>query len=289
MSQLKFFPVVVTDIRLTKPTIALTGLSSWKELQENKSRLFQSLTTAQLLEKITLDIHKNKLRAKELRLIEAMSDAEKRAYLVGNLSITIEMTQEIERIGGDEDSTNLGNVFSLFMNSRINISDSNTSTKYHFQTSTVTNTEQLGAEIGQDLSAKLAKQGILTYIARIHSFKPIFNEDGYITSAPKRAGKDGDLLTKDGNLIFMHTKFVIQPNLEQQAIEDLYAQLYNKEVANHESFVADKDGNIPAANIPAESRAEDGSGMFNPEFQAWLQEKVANTLGHQTVVAPAAK
>lgn len=294
MNTVQKFPIIVSDVRLTKPTMAIAGVNTWSDLVTNQAILFKNLTDEQLLEKIVVELHKNKLKAVQVKQLSDFSKEQKRQYLINNLSVTIELTQDIERVDSGESAddpfnANLSRTLKVFMSSRLNITDSSNTTKYHFQTSTVENALNLDVGVGVKLDETLAEQGIFAYIARVHSYKPEVNPEGYIVSAPKRAGKDGDILTKDGNLIFMHTRFILQEGLTPAQMNQLYSDLYTKELANHTKYIADKDGNIPADSVPKESRLDDGSGRFNPEFEAWLHKITNLQLDTPMVVAPASR
>lgn len=276
------FPVIVNDIRPTKPTIALTGIDSYDQLIKEKGKLFGNLKDTELNVTILEQLHKGKLAAKDARKLTELSVADKRQYLIDNLTVTVELTQEIERVNSDSAQNNLGKVFGLFMTKRIGISSSE-STKYAFQASSFYDAQALNLKIGMDFSEAMSKQNTFIYITRYNSFEPVITKEGYVTSTPKRAGKDGDILIKDDKLIFMHTQLVVEPNVDIVQQQTFYNALYKSEIENAKIFTADKDKSIPADSVPSEIRNPDGT--FEEEYQAWLNRLVKKQSNQQVIIA----
>lgn len=276
------FPVIVNDLRLTKPTIMLTGIQHYDDLLSKYGTLFGDKKDAELTSLIIEHLHKGRLSPKDVRKITELSVADKRQYLVDNLTVTVELTQEIERVNSDSTQSNLSNVFSLFMTKRVNIG-SNESTKYAFQTSSLYDAKALNLQVGMDFSKAMGDNGTFIYILRYNSFEPTINSEGYVTSTPKRAGKDGDILIKDDKLIFMHTQLVVEPNVTKVRQQELYDKLYKGEIQNTKAFVADKDSSIPADSVPSEVRNPDGT--FETAYQEWLNGLVRKQVGQQVKVA----
>jgi hypothetical protein len=274
------YPVIVNDLRLTKKTKALTNLESYNELVEKKDTLFSKKSDAEIMQLLTEEIYGGKLNRAQLRDLQSMTAKQRLEHLQGQLTITTELIQQRESQRTD---SKLGKTFNLFMGSRLNVGR-NESSKYAYQTTTLNEAVAMGLVIGQNFTEMLAERKVFVYIYRVRSFEPEFVGDNVNTS-PMRAGKGGDVLRKDGKLLFLLTQLVIEPNMNEAEISKTFDELYKEETDNEIAFAHTPGHEISSDDIPAEAR--DDKGSFSADFQNWLNETYNEGIGQQVAIKAA--
>lgn len=281
-TQINFYPVIVSKIKLSKRTMKLTNLVTYEELLAAKPTLFKKFTESQI-DDVIREVYNGKLTDTQLLNMNKLSFDEKREHAIAALSVIYELKQDFERPDAD---SKLTNAFSLFMSARVNVGN-NESTKTAFQTADVASTDALNITEGVDLFEMFKKEGKFIYIFRKTDFTPeVDKATGHVTSIPKRMGKEGDYLTKDGKLLFMHTQLSVAENLTAEQIDELYERHYEAEQANAKEFKHDDNAALDASKIPAATRKQDAFGNnlgeFTDEYQEWLQITCATQLKLQT-------
>lgn len=277
MSNSKLMPVIVNKIKLSEKTSKLTGTTTFAELQLVKPKLFSNFSDKDLLALLE-DIYNGKLTGSNLAAVKEMSEEEKRNHAIESLSLQLELVQEMPRLVNQEVA--VFNAMSMFMKTRLNVSNQ-TSKKYVWQTTTLAIAEDHGYTEGCNFSEIMLENfGLFTYLHRVNSFTPEIRENR-IVSSPKRAGKGGDLLIKDGKLIFNETKFVIEKVESEDEVEAKFQEYQAKEIANAEEFKHDATIDIVEnTDIPVEVR-DKKTGYFSDEYQKWLNEYYAESTGIQ--------
>lgn len=266
------YSVKVQKIKITAPTKAVTGLSSYEDIVAKKASLFSKLDDKGLIA-LYAKIHGDKLTNSP---IADLPKEEKRKACINALTFQLELVQEIDRVGGSGDTTS-SNALSHFLVGRSNTTSS-TGTKWFWQVTTYQFIQENGFKTDTNVTEHFANQNMVFYLLRTHSFKANLNKDGMITNAPKRNVKGGNVLTLDGKLIFQDVSVVIRPSEDVEAELEEIAEM---ELENAKEFIA--DGYIDATDVPTEMKQGD---IYNIEFQDWLQNEYASrNLAMMTSVA----
>lgn len=285
----KFYPVLVADINLSKSTKTITGMDSFNELKNGHSTLFSEKSNEELEALILDTLHKGKLKGINKNKIVTMTKEEKRAYAVSILSINVALTQERE---ATRDDNNRSKAMGLFMKSRVNIGG-NVSTKYAFQTAALGEVLEYQLIIGGNFSDFMEKNGNFVYIQRVRTFDPeIDPKTKNVLTEPMRSGSGGDVLRKlDGGvprLVFMRSELLIEQQVKKDEALAMYDTLYSEETQNEIAFAfteEDKTFSIDQTTVPAQGRTTDG--QFDEDFQNWLNAAYNEGAGIQTEITNA--
>lgn len=274
-------PVKVAAIKITSTTREYTGLETYEEVAEESASLFKKLNGTDLKNLVIQKIYKGKLNEEQEKEIDGMSKEELRTHAIENLTFQLEVAQNYDRPDNSESK-----LISVFMGTRLNISESSNGIKKDWITTTFGNIQAQGIKLRTDLTQLYLEQGLLLYVMRRFTFDPEFRE-GRIISSPYRAGKGGDILTKDDKLIFMKTECMfVNVDGEEEAVE-AYSAFEALEQLNRDEFKRPEDSTkerIAFMSVPSETK--DKNGYFNPEFEDWISEKYAETTQNiHTVIA----
>lgn len=263
--------VIVNKIKVTSKTLDVTGISSYEEILLKKSKLFSAQTDKQLVETYN-KIHGGKLKESDLSVFSELAKEEKRTSCINALTFQLELTQKAQR---DETAISTGNsLLSHFLVGRANTNGD--SLKYFWQTVTFQFCQEHEIESGFNLSEyygtlKENGKGDCNYV--VYLMRTNFTEipetelqEGFITYAPKTAGKGGDVLTFNNKLIFQKTELVM---FESDNINDDLVELEGKEKAASIKH----NGTIDYSDVPTMQKV---GALFNDEFQEWLQEEYAS-------------
>lgn len=271
------YPVLVKQIKITRPTMSVTGLSSYDEIVAKKATLFGKQTDNELTSTF-VKIHGGKIDHNTVIDTYGFSQKtkeEKRKACINALTFQLELTQEVTKPVNENASPILG----MFLSGRANVSSTNPiGIKYFYQVCSFQFIQDNNFEEGSDLSKHYADKNELFYLLRTHTFNPLVNKNGMITESPKRTSKGGNILLKDNKLIFQPVsivwKQVVDVETELQALTEM-------ELQNAKDFIA--NSSIESGNIPEEIKQGD---IFNEEFQDWLQDQYATrNLKMQTSIA----
>jgi len=272
------YPVLISNVKVSKKTSRITGASTLEELLKKEETLFKGKSDAELMI-ILEDIYNNKLANAQRAEILTYSTEEKRQHAINALSYQLELVQEMPRVTSADAPVNQ---VGFFLRNRLNVSNQ-VSRKTFWQTTTHEVLKAYGFKKNDDFSSIMQNNGQFVYLYRENSFTPDLNADGAVVSSPKRAGAGGDLLLKDGKLIFQKTYLVMQAFESLEEYDEKIATLEAKEQANVVEFKHDSVIDVVNNTIPVEVRKEDGT--FNQEFQSWLHEYLNISVGMQVEVA----
>lgn len=262
----KTFPVIVTAITLTKPTMKLTGLDSFADFVEQKDTIFAEWSKEECIQ-VWDNIHKGKLLDEQIAEFEKKDVKKMQNAIYQALTLRVEIKQETVRLNKDGEIAETSVTNSLLSRNLLGRGNTLTITKpvkYAWMYPTVASLEAEEYMEGLNLSERFTDEYNSTiFIKRENSTTPKFDEKGNITSSPKRNGKNGDILLDiNGKIIFQHTEII-------EVEGDVAVKLQEEEIANLKQFK--HDNVILSAEIPVESRATNGVN-FNKEFQVWLNE-----------------
>jgi len=252
-------PVIVNKVKITKPTIAATGMTSYEEIKASKNALFIDKSHEELG-----FVYKQIFNAEPNAAFVNSSKEEKRITCINALTFQLEFTQNVESSDEIEDSSSL---LGYFLMGRVSNSSRQ---KYFWQTTTLAFCEANGIKDGFNFSESLVKKNFVTYIVRNNTTTlqmPQLTTTGLITLEPKRSGKGGDVLLLNNKLIFQFTTLVVRPTTDIQAS---LAGFRANELKNNAEFK--HDDVIPADSVPV---AVKQGALFNAEFQEWLQNQYA--------------
>lgn len=270
MSNVISNPVIVNQVKITRPTMLATGLFSFEEVQKSKNALFVDKSEEELLL-----LYKQIFNAEPNAAFIQSSKEDKRTTCINALTFQLEFTQAVETDDASDDTSSL---LGYFLMGRVSNSSRQ---KYFWQTTTLAFCEANGITKDYNFSENLAKKNLVTFIIRSNTTvlqMPQLTTTGLITLEPKRTGKGGDVLLKDDKLIFQFTTLVVRPATDLQADLAAFkaAELKNNAEFKHTDI-------IPADSIPP---AVKQGALFNTEFQEWLQNEYATrNLGMHTKVA----
>lgn len=272
------YPVLISNVKVSKKTSRITNCSTLEELLKKEETLFKGKSDAELMI-ILEDIYNNKLANAQRQEILGYDTEQKRQHAINALSYQLELVQEMPRVTSSDAPVNQ---VGFFLRNRLNVSNQ-VSRKTFWQTTTHEVVKAYGFKKDADFSAVMQSNGQFVYLYRENSFTPEVNAEGKVITTPKRAGAGGDLLLKDGKLIFQRTFLVMQAFESLEEYTEKTEALEAKEQANVAEFKHDSVIDVVNNVIPTEVRLEDGT--FNQEFQAWLHEFLGKSVGMQIEVA----
>lgn len=243
---MKIQSVVASKIIVTRPSVALTGISSFQDLLDEKDSLFADKSESELLS--IYNKQNPKVDADSLNAFKALSKSEKRAKLVNELTVQIEFRQDYEREGGN---SNLW----LFME-RDNIGDTSSGSKVYYQTATLGRVEGFKLTEGGNFTIK----DKVVFLNQKTTSTPVI-ANGDVVSNPKRAGKGGNILTKVGKMLFLITELIISNKYSAEQLQEEEDE--NRMEMKH-------DGIIDADSVPSDERGD--NGQRSSEYQSWLNK-----------------
>lgn len=269
--------VIVRAINPTKKTVELTGLSSLAEIKAKKSTLFADYSESDLIQTYT-NLHNGKIAEDKLEEFSKLSKEEMRDSLIKTLRFQLTVEQDAIRV--DEN----GNITDSIVNNNPILAFglrgsgyntlSGTNKKVAWTTFDLFSIEDMGLTEKCNLTAIVAEGGLEVYVQRLTSFEPE-KRDNRIVSSPKRLGKGGAILTKNGKMMYQASNIKLGESIDIEALEQ-------QEAENIVNFK--HDDVYPVEDTPVESK--DSNGFFNQEFEAFLhREYVATTKGSMVKVA----
>lgn len=273
------YPIIVSEIKVSKKTAKLTKLNSFEDIVSQKDTLFSDLNEDKLMQLIN-EIYNGKLNGANLREVQSLSKEEKRKHAVSALSFQPTLSQETPRKAGETTDVN---TVGFFLKNRINVSNP-TSRKVFWQTMDFATLLEYGLTKDCDFSKAMQDAGFFTYLFRQNTFTPEVREkDGVklIVSSPKRAGAGGDILTKGGKIIFNRTDIIMRPFDSLEEYDEMTSKFYHAELANIEAFKHDGTIDSVINPVPEEGKVD---GFFSAEFQEWIHERVAIDAGQQVEI-----
>ena len=257
--------VFIRSINPTKKTVALTGLSSTAEIVKAKNTLFKEYSEEDLVTTYA-NLHNNKLAESAVEEYATKTIQEKREALVNTLRFQLTLEQEAVRVdeNGNVTENANNNPILLFGLKGSGYGALSNNKKVAWTTFDLFSVMSWGIKDGSDFSTMLAEQGVEIYLQRLSTFKPEIR-NGKIVSSPKRMGKGGSILLKNGKFIYQSTaiKFGENINTEQLQAEEIQNQIDFK---HDDVLVAGVEDGID--NIPVETK--DANGFFNDEFESFL-------------------
>lgn len=223
-------PVIIKSITLTRPTQIKTGL------RENEYEL--------LLQQKLTDFERVNYTFK----IEFQQEAENTTTTAkSNFGRRISQWTLSDKLSGHEKVNNNGPRYKRIWENAVNL---------RF-------IEEKGWSVGADMNIIMGTQ---VYLLREDFFEAVFGKNNKIISAPKRLGKGGDILLKDGMMLFQDTSLVtaLMPEFEDYTYEDFVLLEQNSRI-QHDSV-------IESALVPDETKE---NGFFTGEFAKWLHNEYA--------------
>ena len=273
------YPIIVSEIKVSKKTAKLTKLNSFEDIVSQKDTLFSDLKEDKLMQLLN-EIYNGKLNGADLEKVNTMSQEEKRLHAIECFTFQAMLTQNV--VKDPEENTDT-NTIGFFLGNRLNVSNT-TSRKVYYQTMTFGIIEKYGIKTGSDFSKALQNHGYITYLFRQDSFVPKTREkDGVevIVSSPKRPGAGKDILTKDGKIIFSHTDIVMRPFDSLEEYDEAILKMGRAELHNKKAFKHDGTIDSVINPVPEEGKVD---GFFSAEFQEWIHERVAIDAGQQVEI-----
>jgi hypothetical protein len=223
-------PVIIKAITLTRPTQVKTGL------RENEFNL--------LLQQELTDFH----RANYTFKVEFQQEAEAITTTTkSNFGRRMSQWSLSDKLSGHEKVNGNGPRYKRIWENAVNL-------KF---------IEENGWTVGADMNQIMGTQ---VYLLREDFREAAFGKDNKIVSAPKRSGKGGDVLLKDGMLLFQDTSLVtaLMPEFEDYTYEDFVLLEQNSRI-QHDSV-------IDSSLVPEETKQD---GFFTGDFAEWLHEQYA--------------